>query len=203
MDGDALLDRVETATETERSRLGSEKVLIAATDATLEPDAVAGVLVSGFELGSERLETWAEEAADDELGPIMADAAERYAALAGELRDAWPDAREDVGLLDDLGHPTGTEAHAGAGLLGVALVLDRLLLQAINYHVNEADTTSADRVRAVRDGLADIRGEYATALAEREGVEAVVDGATGVVEAAYATYVSRLEDMGLDPKPIC
>lgn len=203
MDTEGLLDRVRTATETERSRLGSEKVLLAATDARLEPDAVAGVLAATLDLGTDRLEAWAAEAADDDLAGAMADAASRYGDLSSRTRTAWPDADDDVGLLADLGDPTGDAARAGAGLLGLTLVLDRLLLQVVNFHVNEADDAAADTVRELREGVAEIQADHADQLASLDDRDGVVAGAVGVVESAYDEYAARLEAMGLDPRPIC
>lgn len=205
MDGDALLDRVESAAETELSRLGSEKVLLAATGANLEADAVAGVLAAAFDRGHERLETWAAAADNDDLAVLMADGADRLDALRADVLDAWPDATTDAdGLLGDLGDPSGDAARAGAGLVGLPLVLDRLLLQAISYHVNEADDTAADEVRDLRDAVKTLRADAAGQLAGSSvDDEAVVAGATGAAEAAYAVYASRLDDMGLDPRPIC
>jgi hypothetical protein len=204
MDGDALRERVETATETERSRLGSEKVLLAATNASLDGPAVAGVLVAAFERAAEQLEVWAEAVADDDLAVLLADGASTYADLGDAARSDWPEADPaDDGLLADLGEPTTDPARAGAALLGVPVVLDRLLLQVVNFHVNEADETAADAARELRDEVSGLQVTAAERLASREDVDAIVDGATAAVEAAYATYAERLEGMGLDPKPIC
>lgn len=204
MDGDDLIERVEAATETERSRLGSEKVLLAATDATLEGPAVAGVLVSAFDRAAGRLEAWADAVEDDDLVAVLADGASKYAELRDAARSKWPDATpESDGLLADLGNPSTDPARAGAGLLGVPVVLDRLLLQVVNFHVNEADGPAADAAREFRDEVAGLQMTAADRLASRDDADAIVDGATAAIEAAYRTYAERLEGMGLDPKPIC
>lgn len=204
MDGEALVTRVESTTDTELSRLGSEKVLLAATGAQLEPDAVAGVLAAAVGQGGRRLDAWAADA-DGDLAAVMADGADRYAALHDRVSETWPVADGDIDpLLGDLGDPSGDAARAGAGLVGLSLVLDRLLLQAISYHVNEADAAAADEIRSIREAVADVRGDGAGRLADAAADhEAAVAGAVGVVEAAYAVYAARLEDMGLDPRPIC
>ena len=204
MDGESLLESVESATETELSRLGSEKVLLAAIGARLEADAVAGVLAAAFDGGREHLEAWAAEA-DGDLAAAVADGAERSATLHGEVVDAWPDADGDAeALLRDLGEPADDAARAGAGLVGLSLVLDRLLLQAVSYHVNEADDAAADVVRDLRETVADGREGDAERVAEAtDDHEAAVGGAIGAIEAAYAEYADRLEAMGLDPRPIC
>jgi hypothetical protein len=135
----------------------------------------------------------------------MADGAERSATLHGEVVDAWPDADGDAeALLGDLGDPADDAARAGAGLVGLPLVLDRLLLQAVSYHVNEADHAAADVVRDLRETVADARDGDAERVAEAtDDHEAAVGGAIGAIEAAYAEYADRLEAMGLDPRPIC
>lgn len=204
MDGDALLERVESATETERSRLGSEKVLLAATDATLEGPAVAGVLVAAFDRVAGRLEAWGDAVDDEDLAAVLADGASTYAELHDDAKSQWPDATSGSdGLLADLGDPQTGPARAGAGLLGAPVVLDRLLLQVVNFHVNEADGPGADAARELRDEVAGLKLTAAERLASRADADAIVDGATTAVEAAYDTYAGRLEGMGLNPKPIC
>lgn len=205
MDGEALLSDVRAEADTELSRLGAEKVLLAATRATLEPDAIAGALASDLAEGSERLDAWAEEADDAALARAMADAAERYEDLRAATLEAWSDADTAVeGLVADLGDPAGDAERAGAGLVGLPLALDGLLLGAVSYHVNEADEAAADRARDLRSAVAELGEEFAGLLAARAGDDdAVREGAVGAIEASYRIYASRLEAMGLDPKPIC
>lgn len=204
MDEAALVDRVRAETDTELSRLGSEKVLLAATNAQLEPDAVAGVVVGALASAADRLDEWTRAADDAALADAMADGADRFGSLRAEAAEAWPaaDAAAD-GVLGDLGDPAGDAARAGAGLIGAPLVLDRLLLQGVNFHVNEAEDAAADRVRELREEVEGVRADAAGPLVDRPDAEEAIEGAVGAVEAAYAVYASRLEAMGLDPRPIC
>jgi hypothetical protein len=89
MDAADTIAAVEEATATERSRLGSDKVLIALTDATLEPDAVWGAL-STREAGiADTLGGWNEDdgtirAAVARAAPAAADRRDRLDATPGE-----------------------------------------------------------------------------------------------------------------------
>jgi hypothetical protein len=190
-------DRVETECETELSRLGSEKLLLAATGADIQAATVAGALAATAGEAAVQLEAWAETA-DDAAASVLADAASTYEAIHETTLEAWPEA--DGESLVELDGPDGDWDRVGAGLVGVGLVLDRLLLQAISYHVNEANAGAADRLRGFRD-------EVETVVDRAESVDgdrvAVVAGGVAVVEAAYDRYATRLDEMGLDPKPLC
>jgi hypothetical protein len=205
MDGEDLLGRVRTRTDTELSRLGSEKLLLAATDATLEPDAVAGALLTDIGAARDRLEVWGGRADAEAVAAALSDGAARVEHLEGTVAKAWPEATvEKEGLLANLEDPGSPSGRAGAGLLGLPLVLDRLLLQSVSFHVNEANTGAADRLREARDGLREIREEaVGSSVAATPNPDAAVADAVAVIAAAYDTYESRLEAMGLDPKPLC
>lgn len=135
MDGGVLLERVRAETETERSRLGSEKALLAATDARLESEAVLSVVADSLATGQRTLEDWAEVTEDPALADALADGAHRLGTLREDHRDHLP-AEPTVAAHDPLGEPAGDLARASAGLLGLPLVLDPLCLQAVNFFVD-------------------------------------------------------------------
>jgi hypothetical protein len=190
-------EAVRAANGTALDRLGSEKALLALTDARLETPAV--LEATGAVLATARA-TLADWAADGEA---------EVAAALGEAADTLADATDRI--ADSLGtdlpgdspflslEGTTAEERAGAGLIGVGLVLDRLCLQGVSFFVNEADETRADLFRELRADA-----EHLLGLAEGLDLgEAAVGAAGAVVEAAYEEYVTRLEEMGFDPKPIC
>jgi hypothetical protein len=209
MDGAALLDSVRTGMETELDRLGSEKSLLAATEARLEPDPVLVTAAATLRTARDTSREWADDAADEA-------AADALDTTAGTLADAFDRVSteldgggEDVTTLDApflaLDAGSGAERVA-AGTIGGALVLDRLLLQCVSFFVNEADSPRADLFRDLR---ADTDAMLATGQSALDACctdgdwDRAKQAAMGVVEAAYDDYVERLDAMGFDPKPIC
>jgi len=206
MNGQTLVERVREEKRTELERLKSDKALIAATEAALEPSTVLAVVVETERTLEQVYEEWAERAATDEAADAFADAAasagENADRLAAELDDL-PEARDLTAPLDV---DVTLEAVAGS-LVGQSLVLDGTLLQTINYFVNEADERRADLLRDVRTSVNARLNDGAIALnglcendAEWTQAETTV---RNVVDAAYADYAETLGAMGIDPKPVC
>ena len=204
MDAADTIAAVEEATTTERTRIGSDKALIAATGANLAADAVWAATATREAGLAEALEAWAVEAGGGD-GEAIADAlarAERVASDRLERIDAAPG--EPDALSVHLGSLEGTAERVGGGLLAPALVLDRFYLQVVSFFVNEADEGSADVARELRSGASDL-GPARDALAalEESGRERAQAAAIEAVGVAYEEHASALESMGLDPKPIC
>ena len=201
MDATDTIAAVEEATTTERSRLGSDKALIAATGADLSADAIWAAAATRESGLADALDSWVSDAGDDAVtdafdraGQAAADRAARIGASPGD-----PDA-----LSTHLGTLEGTPARVGAGLVAPALVLDRFYLQVVSFFVNEADEGSADVVRALRSEASDLDSarDALAALGESER-ERAQDAAVEAVGVAYDEYASTLDSMGLDPKPVC
>ncbi|MHB9288591.1 transcription antitermination protein [Halobacteriales archaeon Cl-PHB] len=201
---DDPVESVRSAADTELQRLGSEKALIAATDATLDTEAILGALADDLATATATLEEWATAVEDPDVTDALTAAASRFdAATADVAADLAREPSTDATLGDHLASADGDVERAGAGLLGLPLVLDRTLLQVVSYFVNEADTTRADLARDLRDDcddVLDLGRDVLTDSADRQAAEAA---AVAVVEAAYEDYAATLEGMGLDPKPIC
>jgi len=216
MDGDSFVEAVSEAQATELHRLGSDKYLVAATGADLAEGPVLASVAQTAASGRETFETWAEH----ESGP----AAEAFAAAAdteaehlGRLHErltdetaSTGDAGEDGpganGVDEALGTAETTAERAGA-LVGRGLVLDRTLLQVVNFFVNEGDNAGADFVRELRSDANDQVSAGAELLetvceSDKDWEEAQT-AAERVIETAYDEYAAALEGMGVDPKPVC
>ncbi|MDS0280871.1 transcription antitermination protein [Haloarcula onubensis] len=204
MDAADTIEAVEEATTTERSRIGSDKALIAATGANLEADAIwtaAATREAGLRDG---LEGWAGDARESDLDAV-ADAFDRATSAAGDRAERIDAAPGDADALSaHLDTVDGTSERVGAGLVAPALVLDRFYLQVVSFFVNEAEEGSADVVRDLRSGASDL-GPARDALAalDESGRERARDAAVEAVGVAYREYADALESMGLDPKPVC
>jgi hypothetical protein len=192
-----VVERVRVETETELDRLGSEKSLLALTEARLESEPVLRATGGTVATARATVEDWAADA-----GGPTADALARAADDLGDACDRVADAL-GADLPGESPFVTlaaaGDEARAGAALVGLPLVLDALFLQGVSFFVNEADERRADLFRELRE-TAD--GMLALA-ADLDLGDPAVEAARAVVAAAYEVYVERLEGMGFDPKPIC
>ena len=196
-----VTERVRESHATALDRLGSEKSLLALTEARLETPAV--ISAAGAALASARatLSDWAADA-DGPVADALAAAAEDLGAAADRVAEsldaALPGDSPFVSLAAD------TDAgRAGAGLVGLGLVLDRVFLQCVSFFVNEADTARSDLFRDLREVADDLLGTAADLDLEGDAAEEAAEAAGAVVDAAYDAYVDRLEAMGFDPKPIC
>ncbi|AJF25191.1 transcription antitermination protein [Haloarcula sp. CBA1115] len=200
MDAGATIDAVRDQTETERGRLGSDKMLIAATDATLETEAVLTAAATRESGLADILDRWAAET-DSDVATQFGAAAEAAAERADRI-DA--DAGNSGGFIDHLETVSGTARRVGAGLVAAPLVADRFYLQVVSFFINEADEQRADTFREIRRQASALDGgEAALEHLSESGRETAAAAATEAIEAAYDDYAETLEAMGLDPKPIC
>ena len=202
MDAADTIAAVEEATTTERSRIGSDKALIAATGANLEAGAIWAAAATREAGLHDVLEDWTT---DDDTDGTVADAFDRAATAAGNRAERIDAAPGDPDALSShLDTVEGTAERVGAGLVAPALVLDRFYLQVVSFFINEADEGSADVVRELRNEASDL-GPARDALAALDGSgrERAHEAAVEAVGVAYEEYASALESMGLDPKPVC
>ncbi|KAA9406190.1 transcription antitermination protein [Haloarcula sp. CBA1131] len=200
MDAGATIDAVRDQTETERDRLGSDKMLIAATDATLETEAVLTAAATRESGLADILGRWADES-DSDVATQFGAAAEAAAERADRI-DA--DAGDPDGFIDHLETVSGTARRVGAGLVAAPLLADRFYLQVVSFFINEADEQRADTFREIRGEASALDdGEAALGHLSESERETAAAAATEAIEAAYDDYAETLEAMGLDPKPIC
>lgn len=195
----ALAEQVRTAEETELDRLGSEKALLALTEAQLETAAVLEATGATLVVARDRLSDWAGTAEDEAVATALDEAADAFADAATRVADSLDGELPANSPFLALDADTDAE-RVGAGLVGLPLVLDRLFLQCISFFVNEADKARAELFRELRDAADKILDSAAELGVDERGARTAADA---VVTAAYDEYVARLEAMGFDPKPIC
>ena len=213
MDGTAVLAAVREKCATEIDRLGSEKSLVASTDAQLDRERVLAEAAAAEARARETVAAWADDeehagAADAfrDLAATEADHHEQVVALVDNA-DSGHDAADPDPLHDHLRDLEGTPERVGAGLLGRPLVASRSLLQVINFFVNEGDGTAADCFRALRSET-DATVDRGAALldevcASDDEYERAREAAVAAVEVAYEAYADDLEALGIDPRPVC
>ncbi|MFC7235029.1 rubrerythrin family protein [Halosegnis marinus] len=210
MDGTDVVAAVREECATELDRLGSEKALVAATDAVLERDAVLDAAGAAEARARDTFSRWATDETD-------ATARHAFDAIAGTEREHFervaehhPTTPEDPpldGVHEYLDGLDDTAARVGAGLVGRPLVSSRSMLQVINFFVNEGANAEADLFRALRaetDDIVERGAELLDSVCDSEGdYERAREAAVRVVEIAYDEYATGLEGLGVDPKPVC
>jgi hypothetical protein len=195
-----LVEAVQDANKTELSRLGSSKALYALTAGEMEPDAVLAVIADDHHAAAETYETWAD-GADGEAADLFAAAAEteREASetLAGKL-----DAHEPgtAPALYDAMTDAGTTAERLGAFVGRSLVAKQHRSQATGFFTGQADPGTASTFRGLGSDLGEQLADAAELVTDIETAEAV---ATEVVTAAYDDYFETLEELGVNPKPVC
>ncbi|MFB6303312.1 MAG: transcription antitermination protein [Haloferacaceae archaeon] len=203
MDGEEIADRIRDGKETELSRLGSSKTMYALTGGDMDAAGVRAAAADEIHLAARTFDAWAADESDDR-------AAETFAAAAERARDAHdlvaPEDHDHADSRPVYAHLDGLEGTAdrAAGLLGRTLVAGQRFEQMVGFFVGDADPTTADTFRTVRDGIA-TEHEEAVDLVEAvcDDPDHVVEVAGGVIDAAYEDYVETLESMGIKPKNVC
>jgi hypothetical protein len=210
MDGTTFLDQVRQAKATELQRLGSEKALIAVTNAEIDPAPVLTVAAESEARARDTFEQWADSEANDQARDAFQAAAEveadHYERVAGELDDPSAAPAPDA-LHEHLRSIEDTIPRVAAGLVGRPLASERTLLQVVNVFVNEGDTGLTDLARDLRSETQSQIDDGAALLTDLctddADWEQATEHATGVIDLAYEDYADSLASMGLDPKPIC
>lgn len=210
MNGDELVATVRESMETELDRLGSEKALLAQTDATLDAERVLTAVAAAEARTVETVEAWAEDESDERVREAFADVVAReedhldriVAAMDGEV-----DASGEDPVQDHLRSLDGTVERVAAGTVGRPLVASRTLLQVVNFFINEGDTANTERFREIREETDDLVVEGAALLdavcETDEDWERARAATEETIAVAYREYANTLEGMGLDPKPVC
>ncbi|MFB6137916.1 MAG: rubrerythrin family protein [Halobacteriaceae archaeon] len=224
MTPEEFLEAVRDEGETALSRLGSSKSLYADTAGDLEPPAVLRSVATAHHHAAAAFEGWAEavggagngtDASADgptDLAAAWSAAADRErevaSAVAGEL-DGGAEGFEPgpaPEAVDVLAGLDATPARAG-GAVAWALARGKKAEQATGFFVGQADPTTASALRDVGDALEQQRDEALAVLGsvctDEEDWAAAREAAADVLEAAYGEYVAALEEMGVNPKPVC
>ncbi|MFC4544165.1 rubrerythrin family protein [Halosolutus amylolyticus] len=213
MDAADFQRTVEEATTTELERLGSSKLLVALTDADLTEERVLRTAADSERAAIETFEAWAADEAHADARDAFAafrdaerDHYDRVVALLDGSHDA---ADADAGGMHDRLRSFETTAPRLGGVVGRSLVGERTHLQVVSFFVNEGDERRADEFRELRAETS-AQGDRAasvleTVCEEREddAWDRASEAAADVVDDAYEAYADSLDDLGIDPKPIC
>lgn len=210
MNADEFLATVRQSMRTELDRLGSEKALVAATDAILEAEAVLSAVAGAEARAAETFETWADDESDERARAAFADVADReqdrYDRVVAAM-DGEPDTSGGDPVHDHLRRLDGSIERVAAGMVGRPLVASRTYLQVVNFFINEGDNANTERFRELRAETDDIVSDGAALLEDRcesdDDWDRAREAAEETIAVAYREFANTLEGMGLDPKPVC
>ncbi|WP_226011192.1 rubrerythrin family protein [Halomicrobium salinisoli] len=196
MEPDQFVDAVREENDTALSRLGSSKALYALTEGEMEDDVVRARAADLAGYGAETFEDWVAEADADVYRAAI--------DLLGDQRDeADPDRElgDRPAVYDALAALDGEDERLG-GFVAWTLVYGSTLDQLTGYFTGQADPQTASTFRGMSSDVDELREGAFDALAEADQ-DAARSAAEDVIEAAYDEYFETLEDLGVNPKPVC
>ena len=206
MDAAEFTDAVRADTKTELSRLGSSKSLYADTEGEMDEGPVLTAVADHLHYATETFETWADEesgAAGEFFADLADTAGEHYDTVADEHGDHDPGA---VPALVEYLQGLDATTDRVAGTVGWAMVVENKVGQAVGFFVGQASPGTASTFREVRSGVEDAidaGAETLTTVCEGDDWDGAQAAAVGAIEAAYDEYFETLEDLGVNPKPVC
>ncbi|ADB60262.1 hypothetical protein Htur_1374 [Haloterrigena turkmenica DSM 5511] len=210
MNADEFRDAVEESMDSELERLGSSKLLVALTDADLTAETVLRTVADSERAAIETFEGWADDEGHEGTRAAFAEFREQerehYERVA-DLLEGEADADATGGPMHETLRSLEDTSSRLGGLVGRSMVGERTHLQVVSFFVNEGDERRADQFRELRSETA-AQGDRALELLEdvcdEDGDwDRARDAAEEVIEAAYNAYAGSLDDLGIDPKPIC
>ncbi|MGB9951591.1 MULTISPECIES: rubrerythrin family protein [unclassified Haloarcula] len=199
-----LIDAVRDDQQTELSRLGSSKTLYADTRGEMDPDVVLAAAAAREQAAHATFDAWSDDDADDDAAALFADAADETAER-GDSTDAEPVDRTPAmhDVLDDL---DGTVQRLG-GFVGWSLVDKKVKEQYTGFFTGQADPQTASTFRSAGSDVVDLREDAADLLdavcESDDDWDAAEAAAIDVISTAYDEYFETLEDLGVNPKPVC
>ena len=169
----------------------------------MEPDVVLAAAAAREGAAHDTFDAWSDDDHDD-AAALFADAAgetaERRDSLDADPVDRTP-AMHDV--LDDL---DGTVERLG-GFVGWALVDKKVKEQYTGFFTGQADPQTASTFRSAGSDVEALREEAAELLdavcEDDDDWDAAEAVAIEVIATAYDEYFETLEDLGVNPKPVC
>lgn len=211
MNGGSLREAVEESRATQLDRLGSEKLLLALTDAALEREPVLEAAAHSERAARETFRLWADDEADEGAREAFTAVAEQEDEHFHRVLDALDDPSfepADGGPMHSyLRGREGTVERIAAGMVGRPLVSLRAHARVIGFFVDEDDERTADLFRDLRSETAAVIDDALPLLEARCGTDddrkraEMVAGY--VVQVAYDDYADALRGMGTDPHPVC
>ena len=209
MTPDEFLESIQDANRTALSRLGSSKALYAETAGEMDAEAVLAAAATAEGAAAATFSTWASDESDERARTVFERSAaeeREHEAAVNAVRSGDRDRGETPPLHAYLRGLDGTGERAG-GFVGRTIAADRSKAQLAGFFVGQADPRTAALFRELGEDLDEQRARGLSLLedvcetpADWKRAKAAADGA---IDAAYGEYIDALEEMGVNPKPVC
>jgi len=209
MDGQTFVDELEAAKATQLDRLGSGKLLVALTDATLSEDRVLEAAAASEYAAAETFHGWAADESDD-------GAREAFEAVAAQEDEHLERVRERMEAFEPPTAPGPMHAYLrgredtveriATGMVARPLVSVRTHTQVISFYINEADQAAADLFRDLKAETEAVVDDGVALLAERcagDDWERAQAAGEYLIQVAYDDFADALSGLGMNPKSIC
>ncbi|MFC6837050.1 rubrerythrin family protein [Halomarina ordinaria] len=204
-----FLDRVRSENRTALSRLGSSKALYADTGGDIDVAPVLRAAATAEHAAMETFETWAEEedgAAGEAFAATASEERDHYERVVARLDGDDPYLDETPAIQRYLRDLDDTLDRAG-GFVGRTVAAEKSKDQLVGFFVGQADPQSSQAFREMGGDLDDQLDRGVDLLAELcesdEDWGSALEAASGAIQAAYEEYTERLNDLGVNPKPVC
>lgn len=206
MDGRTFVGQLRDDHETELSRLGSSKALYALTGGEMDAPSVRAAAHDEAVTAARLFEEWADSGDDSDAVSVFRDVAEAESNHVDAVGSAEGNPDTTRPMYETLESFTDFPARLGA-LVARTVVTKKTAEQMVGFFVGDADPSTADTFRGIRDDYDDQLDSAVAALDEAcetdEHWNEAQAAAAAVIEAAYGHYVDTLEAMGVQPKNVC
>ncbi|WP_267641379.1 rubrerythrin family protein [Haloarchaeobius amylolyticus] len=207
MDSDDFLETIRNENQTALSRIGSSKSLYAFTGGDMDAETIESVAAGFADVNADLFGAWPNEVDEDTDEELTA----FYAKVADEEGDWYDDIGAEVSGEDYAFHEQLREftdpVTRTAGLVGYTLVELKLADQFVGFYVGNADPQTAQTYRdrkAELEARLDSATEHLARICTDDADEALAEEtASNIVQSVYEVYTARLEEMGVNPKPVC
>ena len=170
----------------------------------MEPEAVLTAAANAAAHASDTFAQWAGSTEQDLFTDANSRVADQYDEIVGEFDDHEPG--EPPAAAVSLREAQSTPERLGA-TVGWTLVMERKSTQSSGFFTGQAKPQTASIFRSFGDAYETTREEALLALEavcdSEEEWDRAVSAATAVVEASYDEYFETLEELGMNPKPVC
>ena len=209
MTPEEFAETVRTENETALSRLGSSKALYADTEGAMDANEVLRAATTAEFHARETFAQWADSETHDgarqAFETTAAEEGEHY-GLVTERLDGTHEPGDTPAIQESLRTQTDTIGRAGA-FFGRTIATDESKSQLVGFFVGQADTSGADLFREIGGDVDDqserakeVLGEVCDDAADWERAR---EAAGDAIQSAYDEYTETLEEMGVNPKPVC
>lgn len=209
MDGQTFVDELEAAKASQLDRLGSGKLLVALTEATLSEDRILEAAAASEYAAAETFHGWAADEGDEGARAAFEAVAaqeDEHLERVLERMDAFDPPEAPGPMHAYLRGREDTVERIATGMVARPLVSARTHTQVISFYINEADQAAADLFRDLKAETEAVIDDGVALLSERcdaDDWERAQAAGEYLIQVAYDDFADALSGLGMSPKSIC